>query len=175
MNCPICGAQLPEGSAVCGYCGNPISAQPQSGQKSSNSGLDKNAKKLLPITFLLTLALLVASIFVPLSGSLFKIPLIDTALNIAGVSEELDAEMDNLDDMYDQLEDEYEVYEDELSRDAQKAVKKIMKATKSLVKTPSLLNFKSFFSTAEKVADDLDDEEDIFGVSDITDGLEEAK
>lgn len=175
MKCPICNAELPEGSTICSYCNCQISAPAKS--YSSVSEFDKKAGKLIPITFLLTIALIVISILLPLSVSIVEIPAISTALSIAGDDgEEVVNELEELDELYDdkQLLDELEAVEDELPKDAVKATKKIIKSLKKATTTPSLLNVKNLISTVEKCADDLDEDSDVIGLSQLSNDLESA-
>lgn len=174
MFCPNCGAQLPDGSPVCGYCGNQLSAQPTN--QVSITEFDKKAGKLIPITFILTLVLLVTSVILPLTSSIFDIPVVDMALNMAGDAiDDIEGDMDDVEDAYEELEWRYEMQEDSLPKSARNDVKKMMKATKKLIKKPSILNFQNFFSVAEDVSDDLDEEHDILGVSSITKDVDDAK
>ena len=175
MKCPICNAELPEGSTVCSNCNCQLSSPAKT--YSSVSAFDKKAGKLIPITFLLTVALVVISILLPLSMSIVKIPVISTALSITGAEgEELEDELEALSEEYDSkaLLDELEEVEDELPKDAVKATKKIIKSLKKATKTPSLLNVRSLISTVEKCADDLDEDSDVIGLSQLSNDLESA-
>lgn len=176
MKCPICNAELPEGSTSCSYCNCQISTPAKS--YSSVSEFDKKAGKLIPITFLLTVALVVISILLPLSVSIINIPVVNTALSISGGDvDELEDELDQLNDAYDDklLLDELEEVEDDLSKKTVKSTKKIIKSLKKVTKTPSLLNFKKLVSVVDKCADDLEDEYDVIGVSNLTEDLDEVK
>lgn len=171
MFCPNCGAQLPDGSAFCGSCGYQFNQSEQTTNHSPNK-----AGKLIPLTFLLTIVLLVISVILPLTTSIFEIPVVNMALSASGASsDDLKDEMDDLKDEYKRMDARYEANEDLLSKKAAKATKQIMKATKKMVNAPSLLNTNKLISTVEKSAKKLDGEVDIINLSDLTDDLDEIK
>lgn len=168
MRCPSCGTDLADGVAFCGSCGHSFNQQTK---RPSN-----NASKLIPLTFLLTVVLLVISIILPFTTSILDIPVVNMAFNISGESiDDLKDEMDDLKDEYNRMDDRFDANKDMLSKKASKATKQIMKATKKAVNTPSLLNVNKLVSTVEKSAKKLDGEYDIIDLSNLTDGLEEFR
>lgn len=168
MRCPSCGTDLADGVAFCGSCGHSFNQQ--------TKRPPNNASKLIPLTFLLTVVLLVISIILPFTTSILEIPVVNMAFNISGESiDDLKDEMDDLKDEYNRMDDRFDANKDMLSKKASKATKQIMKATKKAVNTPSLLNVNKLVSTVEKSAKKLDGEYDIIDLSNLTDGLEEFK
>ena len=168
MRCPSCGTDLPNGSAFCGSCGHQFD---QETKRPSN-----NASKLIPLTFLLTVVLLVISILLPLTTGILDIPVVNMAFTISGDSvEDMKDNLDNLKDDYKDIENRFEESEDLLSKKEAKVVKKIMKASKKVVNTPSLLNVNKLIKVVDKTADQLDDGNDIIDTRGLTDGIEDIQ
>lgn len=191
MFCPKCANQLPDDAVVCSACGYQIrqnvpgqSAQPQPAYNPNLpkvTEFDKKAKKLIPITFLLTLVLLAVSIMLPLTTDIFEIPFVNTAMEITGMSEDIDdakdelaAELDTLADELKEMEDTYEEHEDEMSSDEKKLMKKALKSAdkilddaENVAEETSLINFRSFIGGFREISEDLED-------LDVFDGMDEA-
>lgn len=116
MRCPSCGTDLADGVAFCGSCGHSFNQQTK---RPSN-----NASKLIPLTFLLTVVLLVISIILPFTTSILEIPVVNMAFNISGESiDDLKDEMDDLKDEYNRMDDRFDANKDMLSKKASKATK----------------------------------------------------
>lgn len=176
MFCANCGAQLPEGSVFCGNCGSrqptpqneywgqPVVHTPVTPEKKSvflkeqaSAGAKRNSRLVL-ITSLLCILLLVVSVVSCLTRSLFRIPMISTAIRLSGAAYELTEALDDLEYSMEEAEEEYDRYEDTYSRGEQEAYKKMLQAMKKTVKRPSLLNFRNIVSVMEEVAPELQDD-----------------
>lgn len=125
----------------------------------------KTSAKLVTISFLLTLALIFASIIVPLSTPFFEIPSVSLLLTLAEADpDELTDEMDNLlDEAKSSLKAEKNVMDDEELEAAEAVVDSLEVLTENF----SVLNFKNLVSVMEKEGDDYMDSADMEEIEEI--------
>lgn len=172
MFCPGCGAQIPDGSTVCFSCGCTVNQQPiaqapvyqQQGSYQpgypvmpSLSEFDKKAKKYIPITFLLSMILLVVSALLPITGDIFDIPLVDSVITLTGDVDEVDDLKEEFNDAIELYEENFEKLEDELDSQEAKYAKNILESGKDLKSNFSLLNFRSLIKETDEAMDYLED------------------
>ena len=138
MYCPNCNAELPDGSAFCGCCGQKLTQpEPQPQQYAapaapaypnysaytsytsnnmtkkeflaSDAGLHARGKaKLAVLVCLIAVAVIIAGIFATLTMPIFDIPVLSMALEVASAEEDLD-----IDELTDDLEDSIDGMEED--------------------------------------------------------------
>lgn len=178
MFCANCGAQLPEGSAFCGNCGShqpvpqaqtwnpPAPHVPTTPEKKSvflkekaSAGAKRNSRIVL-ITSLLCILLLVFSVVFCLTRSLFRIPIVSTAVRLSGAAHEVTDMLEDLQYSMEDAEEEYDRYEDTYSSKEQEAFEKMLIAMKKMVRNPSILNLRNATRVVGEVGQDLPEEFD---------------
>ena len=186
MFCPNCGTQQTDGALNCTSCGcslqeeqqtnyQPAPAQPQYAPEyvpapPQFSKFDKNAGKFVYITFFLSLALLVGSVLIPLTGNIFNVPSIKILANIAANEVDINESKNEINDSIDELEEQYEKFEDELSSEEQEIAEQIVDAGKNIRSKWSFLSLRNFISITVDAGNKIDVEE-----WDLEDDLNELK
>lgn len=175
MFCANCGAQLPDGSAFCGNCGSrqmapqeqywnpPAPHVPTTPEKKTvylkeiaDAGTKRNSLIVL-ITSILCILLLVVGVVSCLTRSLFRIPIVSTAIQLSGAAYEVTDMLEDLEYTLEDAEDEYDYYEDTYSSKEQEAFEKLLAAMKKTVRKPSILNLRNAVRVVEEVAPVIED------------------
>lgn len=119
----------------------------------------KGKAKLVNITLILSILLILASIFVPLATPFFDIPVMSTMLTIA----EADADelTEELEGSLKELKAEYKYQKEFMEKDERKAAEAVMDSAEKLLDNFSVLNFTSFVSVAKTEGEGYMDDADI--------------
>lgn len=197
MFCPNCGAQLPDGSAFCGSCGQTLNSNaqqptapagympPQYPSYSNAPAMPKSRKeylateasesarsksKLILLTTIISVILIVAGVVAALNMPFFEIPVMAMAMEEANV----DADISEIEDELDELEDKYKSSEDEFTDDEQEAVEKFIDSLNELVDNFSIMNINKFIDVTEEFVDELEDSIGTDEIESITEGMDEV-
>jgi len=109
------------------------------------SGPVKTKSTLILVTMLVAIALLLVSIILPIVGPVTKIPVLSTAVQIAG--ENINELEDFLREGVDELEEDFEFSQDYMEEDEREAAEKLIDNLKVLSRSPSILNTVKVAST----------------------------
>lgn len=201
MYCPNCNAQLPDGAAFCGHCGQTLNNTQQPAApigyappqypgypsyptrpvvtKSKKEYLATDASesarsqsKLVLLTALISVALIIAGIVATMTMSIFDIPVMAMLMEAAGADADTDELMDELEDSIDQMEEEYELIEDDFSKDEQKDIEKWMDTANDLADTFSISNLNAFVKETDMIVDEYGDEFYTEDLEDIAEGMD---
>lgn len=189
MFCPNCGANLPDSATFCGNCGAPQKTQqpqqpvyqappqyrpatppviPMSKKEFLAQKADPATRKtgsLVTITLLISLVLIAASIFVPLTVPFFDIPAIDLLLTVAEADP--DELIEELEVSLEELEDSYDRGKSTMDSDEREAAKKVIDSMDALIENFSVLNFKNLVSVTQKEGDGYMDRQDLEEIEQI--------
>ena len=200
MFCPKCGAQQPNGLSSCPNCGYCFSQQNQSSCPQEQpviqtalqaepmplpanfntpkiTKFQKNAGKLVYITFFLTLVLLVASVLSPLTTDLFELSAVDIVSDIAfpeeNTTEYAEEYKEETNKMIEEIKSEYNKLSDEIPFELKQEFEQLLESVEKLSNNFSLLNFRNTAEIAEEVVDDLNERTE-FNLNEYENELDEA-
>lgn len=159
MVCPKCGFYCSDEAAFCSSCGYRFNEQDQPvvPAAKAKSAPGKTAGRLIPITFILTVILLVVSILLPLITDIAEIPVAKLVFEAAGVSDEFDDIKEDLQDIEEEMEHAYDRYKHSMSSKEKRLVKNVLNETEKLSDNFSLLNFCRLVAAVNKGAHELED------------------
>lgn len=109
------------------------------------TGPVKTKSTLVLVTMLIAIALLLVSLILPIAGPITGIPVLSTAVALAG--EDMNELMELLRDEVDMLEEDLETSGEYMEDDELEAAEKLIDDLKVLSKSPSLLNTLKLTST----------------------------
>lgn len=167
MYCPTCGADLPNGTAVCTNCGTPLAPQADYVETYNPQPAAKPRFSVLRlISLLLTLVcigLLITSYFVVMNTSIEDIAFISFVGEVSGEGlDEFEDAKDSLEESHRRLEIEIDPYLDDLDSKDEKKVEKCMDDLENLSDSLSLNNANAFLASAKELAEsDLVEEYDL--------------
>lgn len=174
MFCPNCGANIPDGSTNCGYCGvYLVQEQAYVNQPTIPAGLTKKqylasyatpkAKKVSLVTKIVTLlcvVLLVVSYFAVLDTSVEDIPIVSTLVG-SDVEDFKELKRETLEYVED-LEDRLDKYGDDLTSEEKKACSTLISAMKKMSQSVSVNSIKNMANTIDSISKfDFDDADEI--------------
>jgi hypothetical protein len=113
-----------------------------------------NYKKLIPITFILSLILLIASAIIPITTNMPDIPIVSWALG-----DEATDTFKDIDESIDELEEFRD--NDEFTSKQKRAFDNVLEKAEKLDDSFSLLNIRNFISSAKAFGEELEEATDI--------------
>jgi len=171
MKCSNCGANLPDGTVFCEFCGRSLIAEQNQEQpkKRKNVEVALGAKQLLLIMVGVALLVMFLGHVVLMNTSIENVRPISMLLEMSGEKDAVDDLKDEVDELTDELEDEFDRYEDELEDElgskGVKLVDNVIDAIDKCSEKLSINNFKKMVNSygklndaAADLFDDLEDE-----------------